>query len=272
MENLINFIRRLPKPYRGQCPSCGHKNTFIVNANNGSLFWYCFHASCNLKGKTNYEVSVDELRAVSSDTPHSISYGCGQGLLQYTPPEFFISPLQNSSCYQFLYRSNLIDFYSRNVDLIRYDPKQHRCVFILKDKEGIRGAVGRNLGVLGNSKWYVYARYSGCPFLLQRSSLDFNKANTVLLVEDCVSACTASSVVNCASLCSTNCPPDTIAYLVQYDRLVIALDDDATGKAIKLQKQLSPYRPTFIIPLRKDIKFYSIYELEILKKEIECLK
>ncbi len=264
-NSSLSYIKSLGPNYRGDCPECGHKNTFVVNTNNGSLFWYCFHASCNLKGKSDYEISIDDIRNIytSSVVEHD---------LRYMPPDHFVSPLQNPSCYRFLSNNNLLDFYSKHVDLIRYDPKQHRCVFILKDKEGIKGAVGRNLGTVNQPRWLIYARHQGCPFLLRREGNHSTNAQTLLLVEDAISASNASSIVDSCSLCGTNVPPDTIAYLVQYDRLVIALDDDALSKSIKLQKQLSVYRPTFIIALKKDVKYYNSLELEQLRKDIECLK
>lgn len=224
------------------------------------ILYYCFRASCNLRGKINHEMGIDELRAASRqcvDVGHNKES-------KFTIPEYFISPLQNTSCYRFLYRYNLIGFYSKHTNLIRYDPKQNRCVFILFHEGTCYGAIGRSLDVSNNSRWFVYSRLSGCPFQIPNKTTD----TSVLLVEDCVSACVASSCFNSISLLGTNIPSDTIKYILPYTKVYIALDDDATSKAIKLQKQLSYYRPSFVVPLRKDIKYYSSFELETLKKEL----
>jgi DNA primase len=115
----------------------------------------------------------------------------------------------------------------------------------------------------------VYSRLSGAVFNVPILALKREDGKGyVLLVEDCVSACVASSCFNSIALLGTNIPDESIKYLIRYDKLYIALDDDATGKAIKLQKQLNYYRPTFIVPLKKDIKYYSSFELEILRKEL----
>jgi len=132
------------------------------------------------------------------------------------------------------------------------------------DKGECYGAVGRSLSVSNNPRWFVYCRLNGCPF----SSFTMLSATSVLLVEDCVSACAASSCFNSIALLGTNIPDECIKYLIRYDKLYLALDDDATAKSLKLQKQLSVYRPTFIIPLRQDIKYYSSQALKNLKKEI----
>jgi hypothetical protein len=261
--NLKQYISDLKLPYRGDCPSCEGTNTFIANEKDGLILYYCFRASCNLRGKIDHEVGIDGLKLVYNnrllpmESPFSIH-------------DWFISPLQNRNCYLFLSRYNLIDFYSKHVNLIRYDPKQNRCVFLLLDKGECYGAVGRSLSISNNPRWFVYSRLNGAvfsvPILAPRREDD---KGYVILVEDCVSACVASSYFNSIALLGTNIPDESVKYLIKYDKLYLALDDDATGKAIKLQKQLNYYRPTFIVPSKKDIKYYSSFELETLRKDLD---
>ena len=259
--NLQQYINDLRLPYRGDCPSCGGSNTFIANDSNGVILYYCFRASCNLRGKINHEMGVNELRNINSNyIPKQV-----EKLEQvWILPSHFVSPLSYPLCYRFLNRYGLIDFYSKHVNLIRYDPKQNRCVFILFHEGTCYGAIGRSLDISIHPRWLVYSRLSGCPFQIANKTTD----TSVLLVEDCVSACVASSCFNSVGLLGTNVSSDTIKYILPYTKVYIALDDDATNKAIKLQKQLSYYRPSFIVPLRKDIKYYSPFELEELKKEL----
>jgi hypothetical protein len=265
MNNIKKYIESINLPYRGGCPSCGGANTFIANEKDGFILYYCFRASCNLRGKIDHEVVIDGLR-----NSHNIISNNSNTFEKYAIPAFFISPLQNNRCYSFLHRYNLIDFYSKHVNLIRYDPKQDRCVFLLLDKGECYGAVGRYLSISNNPRWFVYGRYNGAvfsvPILASRRKYDESYA---LLVEDCVSACVASNYFNSIALLGTNIPDESVKYLIRYDKLYLALDDDATGKAIKLQKQLNYYRPTFIVPLKKDIKYYSSFELETLRKELD---
>ncbi len=267
--NLIKYIKGLSLPYRGRCPNCGGDNTFSVSVENGIVLYYCFRASCKLKGRINHEISVDELRNNSTNLSisNSLLLHERRSRLQetkiYSTPHYFISPLQNSICYNYLHRNNLIDFYSKNVDRIKYDPKENRCVFILKHKGECYGAVGRALPVSA-SRWLVYSRISGCPYYFGSRVCD----NYTICVEDCVSASVLNNYgYNSTAILGTNISDDTIKYLLEYDKLYLMLDDDATGTAIKLQKQLSIYRPTSIIPLKKDPKYLSKLELETIKKE-----
>ena len=262
MSKLQQYIKNLKLPYRGDCPSCGGSNTFIANVNNGVILYYCFRASCNLRGKIDYEISVNDFRNIDISSIIKPMEAVGKS---WIPPSHFVSPLSSQICYKFLNRYRLIDFYSRHVNLIRYDPKQNRCVFILLYKGECCGAVGRSLDVSSNPRWFIYHRFNGCPFQIN----DKVASTSVLLVEDCVSACVASNFFNSLALLGTNIPSDTIKYILPYDKVYIALDDDALSKAIKLQKQLSCYRPTIIVPLLKDIKYYSNFGLENLRKELE---
>lgn len=270
--NIKEYIETLPLvngSFRGDCIKCGNKNTFIVNTVNGELLFYCFHASCNLKGKTNAELSIDVLRDMGDQLLNNVFspdnlYGGQRDIEAYISPEYFTGALQNHDCYKFLSRYNLLSYYERNVDRIRYDPKLHRCVFILKDYDNVcMGAVGRSLSYSNLPRWYVYHRECGTPFIVVlRSPLE-----KAILVEDCVSAVTGSTITNSIALLGTNIPSECITYLLPFHKLYIALDADATGKALKLQKELSFYRETNIIPLKKDLKYFTNDELLELQKE-----
>ncbi len=253
---------------RIDCPVCNGSNTFSISKIDGNIVYYCFRASCGIRGKIDDVLSIDDLRNISST-----SFVRGSLLSRpleclsaevYDIPGHFISPLQNTRSFNVLKRYNLIDFYTKHPETIRYDPKLDRLVFILKDKGKVKGATGRSLSFGVKPRWFVYDRIMGCPFIVYEDS----KSKTVILVEDCISACVLFPFVNSIALLGTSIPDELISYLSPYSRLYIALDADATAKAIKLQKQLSSYKETHIIQLRKDIKYFSTDELDTLKKEI----
>ena len=256
---------------RINCPSCGGNNCFSASKVDGYIVYYCFRASCGLRGRINDESSIDDLRSSLSalSTKFKVRSGnleVGQTQL-YQTPNHFVSPLQNKSCYSILNRYSLIDFYVQQSELIRYDPKLDRLVFILKDHKGvIKGAVGRSLSYSNTPRWYVYGRINACPFIPASSS---KQTDRCILVEDCISCCSLVDLVPSIALLGTAIPSECIQYLLPYDKLYIALDADATKKSIKLQKQLNAYKPTFIIPLRKDIKHYSPEEKLQLIKELD---
>ena len=246
-QDLAEYIKSLKvtTSYRGNCPVCHNKNTFSVTKINEYLIFHCFHASCHTTGKVKNELSLDTIRNKSQPTTKSL-------------PNFIEI---NDDCRQYLIDNHCIDAYNNSYADIRYDPKQNRCVFMLKDHKGvIKGAVGRAL----NStlpKWFVYSRMEFCPFFCNG---DFSAA---ILVEDCASACSASRHLCGIALLGTTLNTAVIPYLLPYSHLYIALDDDATVKAIEMQKTLALYKPTKIIPLRKDLKYFSDFELtQFLKR------
>ena len=49
---------------RMDCPFCSGKNTLSVDTTDNSLSWYCFHASCNAKGKYQGEKNMQYVEKV----------------------------------------------------------------------------------------------------------------------------------------------------------------------------------------------------------------
>ena len=45
--------------YRSDCPVCGKKNTFSVNDDGMQRLWFCFHADCNVSGRTGISLTRD---------------------------------------------------------------------------------------------------------------------------------------------------------------------------------------------------------------------
>ena len=43
--------------YRSDCPVCGKSNTFSVTDDGVQRMWYCFHADCNVKGRTGVKLT-----------------------------------------------------------------------------------------------------------------------------------------------------------------------------------------------------------------------
>src|SRR6266849_1811711 len=112
--DLKSFITSLSLPWRGDCINCGGKNSLSISIVDGSILYYCFRASCKLRGKTEYTLSILELK----------NYNSPKEEIKFIIPNFWVSPLQNKFCYAYLQRYNLIDFYSKHVDRIRYDPRE----------------------------------------------------------------------------------------------------------------------------------------------------
>lgn len=259
---LDNFVKGLDLPYRGDCPSCGGTNSFSARLLVGDIVYNCFRASCKLKGRVPDEISIENVRQISKYNDSLTEHGAS--LSTFTIPNYFTSPISNDKCLRFMRRWGLLEHYANNGLELYYDPQQDRCVFPLRDLEKeLKGATGRSLSYISTSRWYVYARIDGCPY---KASSEIT-TETALIVEDPISAIHATSISDTISLLGTNLGDNFNRYSDVYSKLYIALDDDATEKSIELQKELSIYKPTYIIPLRKDIKYFSQQELEELRKE-----
>lgn len=270
-EEVSQFIKEHSLPFRTNCPICGRTNTFSAALIDGTILYNCFSASCGLRGRINYEYSLSDISSGRSNRGNRVN-----NLFDYnqraprTPIEFciedyWLNPLQNEKCLRFMRYWKLLDLYAKRKIILYYDPKQDRCVFILRDhKGGLKGATGRALTYPNNRKWHIYHRNDGCPFIC---SLENTQARVAILVEDCISAAVCASCgLDSIGLLGTSIPEATIQYLLGYNTLYIALDKDATTKAIKLQKQLAPFCNTKIIPISKDIKYFNNEELLELKK------
>ena len=73
-------------------------------------------------------------------------------------------------------------------------------------------------------------------------------------MEDCASACSLSLLCGGVALLGTNLLDSFIPTLRTYDRLVVALDKDATDKAIEMVRMLHPRVPTKLTVLHTDLK------------------
>ena len=82
-------------------------------------------------------------------------------------------------------------------------------------------------------------------------------SDTLLIVEDIPSALRLVDHVDAVSLLGTALGDDKQKEIrrLMYDRIYIALDEDATDKAIRIKKQCSLYLPSLsVLPLETDIK------------------
>ena len=66
--------------------------------------------------------------------------------------------------------------------------------------------------------------------------------------------CSVSNILSGIALLGTSLLDSHIPTLRTYDRLVVALDKDATKKALDLVRRLQAIRPTSLVILDKDVK------------------
>lgn len=244
--NLQDYITSLGLSHgesrRMDCPECGKKGTFSVTNNNGQHLWNCFHASCGTKGRTSTRITADnadnmlsKLRKkhgeqtspypeVPFEKPKSWSRQISQKGLEY------VDSVNTSGRYDDIY----------------YDVRHKRLVYAIHDKQGrlVDGA-GRTL-INARPKWYRYGNYRG--------GFRIGTSDTAFVVEDIPSAISISDWATGYALLGTSLRDEHIQDLVGFKRVVVALDKDATDKALTIMRALNTLVPTGILMLDKDLK------------------
>jgi hypothetical protein len=230
--NIKRFIESLDLQLnvteRFNCPMCNNYNTFAVTRKIGGTYWFCFHNSCRSKGKLKGTIGKAEIVEYFYDTEKYTP--------EYSPPEAWFDPIRVASI---LGKHNILDVYQdRRIPkwlLYKSYPKQNKFPLVVP-KHGT-----------------YYSPYY---------PKDIFKVGVI--VEDAISAAAVSHVHDGVAILGTHIPDNYVPLLSSYDNLFIALDEDATNKAIKYQQFLNVFVPTKIIMLDKDLKDMS--KEQILEK------
>ena len=230
--------------YRSDCPVCAKKNTFSVVDSGLQRMWFCFHADCNVSGRTGVTLSrtsastVFERSAATAPPPRTNN--------TYEIPDTFVSVSRRVEAESYLRKVGAYDAYLSGAADIRYDVRMNRVVFLIRDGRKVVDAAGRALDGRG-PKWYRYGS-SRSPFVSSAGT------SVACVVEDCASACSVCGVVSGVALLGTNLLTEHIEVLKQYDRVFVALDKDATDKAITMVRTLHSHVPTRLMVLHTDLK------------------
>jgi len=230
---------------RMDCPECGRKNTFSISNINGTIKWNCFHASCDERGTGSLKVTrrnaADILRNIE-DRPKDVPF---------VKPKSWSRQLSNKAR-DYLRTVNSAGRYED----VYYDVKRNRLVYPIFDTEGklVDGA-GRSLGS-ARPKWYRYGNYGG--------GFKIGMSRTAVVVEDIPSAISISEWVTGYALLGTSLRREHIEELKKYSKVVVALDKDATDKALTMVCTLNRVVPTDILMLDKDLKSMGDTERERL--------
>ena len=228
---------------RMDCPACGKKNTFSVSDTGGERLWFCFHADCGVRGRTGFRIRRDTavhplLRTKVLETNNNSS-------IPFELPDTFVALSREPRAESYVKKANAYDAYLAGRVDIRYDFRMNRVVYLIKDGRQVVDAAGRTLDNI-KPKWWRYGK-SGNPFVCGTSRVG-------IVLEDCASACSVSSFLSGVALLGTNLQDSHLPYLRKYDRLLVALDKDATKKGLQLVRRLQAIRPTSLVVLNKDVK------------------
>ena len=229
---------------RMDCPACNKKNTFSVSDTGGERLWFCFHADCNVRGRTGFRIRKEAAyHPLLSKVKHKPKPDTCNGTFEI--PDTFVALSREQVAESYVKKVNAYDAYLAGRVDIRYDFRMNRVVYLIKDGRHTVDAAGRSLANL-KPKWWRYGK-SGNPFVCGSSRIG-------VVLEDCASACSISNILSGIALLGTNLQDSHLPFLRRYDRLIVALDKDATKKALQLVRQLQAHRPTSLVVLNKDVK------------------
>lgn len=239
---IAGYIESLEVPnntsLRTDCPVCGGVKSLSVSKSNGKLLWKCFRSSCQSAGIKDVNLTLTDVKTLFKLKTEK----------EFTLPEHLARVLGNEDAIKYLRVNHCYEaFVQRRAD-IRYDPKQNRVVFVFHDSAGnVVDAAGRALSSNTTPKWYRYGT-SGYPFIC-------GEYDTAVVVEDCASACAVSGVVTGVALAGTSVQQSHLSVLRKFKKVVIALDKDASQKALKLHREITYYADTSIVFLNEDLKY-----------------
>lgn len=234
---------------RIDCPFCGGKKTFTISNIEGSRVWNCYKLSCNASGKQGGRRSLSSVsRYLGSQGTSEASPGPSLRL-----PDTLSRVDHHPSVLEWLSEHHCIEAYRSKRADIRYDPMRDRVLFI----EGDMG-VGRTMKPLAKPKWLSYGDTSG--------GYCVGSGKTVVVVEDAASACAVSSVEGYVgfALLGTSLLPAHKNRLAVYDSAVLALDEDASIKALVMVRKMDGFIPTKLLLLEQDLKYLSAEEIRKL--------
>ena len=237
---------------RMDCPFCNGRNTFSVDTTEGNLNWYCFHASCSAKGKKQGEKNMQYVERV---------FHGNQELhiedVNFKIPDSFQSIYSNEKAMRWLSNNNCWESWSWGRADFKYDVKQDRVVFLVKNRisHKIVGAVGRALNKNDFPKWFMYGN-KDVPFKC-------GECSDAVIVEDCPSACAVSNILTGIAIMGTKLKDVQKSHLKPYKNLYICLDRDATTKAYDMAKDLrsSGFENIIVKPLEDDLKYYNTEQI-----------
>ena len=228
-------------------PSCRGKHTLSISNESGKYIYHCFKAGCTLSGATAGRFNLEH--AVQSLDREK--YGGTILRTTFMVPDWFVL----HSARGFNGRAISVPVYK--------DVKEDRTVFLVKDMEGeIVDAVGR-ANVRGvKPKWKRYGN-SRLPFICGK------QAGIGVIVEDCFSACAVGDTGEYTgiALLGTSVLAGASDWISNFDGCIIALDYDATAKAIEYTKSLSWHVPTATAVLQEDLKYFQPDDIKMQLKQ-----
>ena len=177
---------------------------------------------------------------------------------EFKLPDSFKIVHSNNKALQYLHENNCWEACMWGRADIKYDVKQDRVVFLVKnpDTNKYAGAIGRGLSSAVYPKWYMYDN-KDIPFKC-------GEYDDAVIVEDCASACAVSNVLTGIAILGTSLVESHKKYINPYRKLYVALDPDATVNSFKITKELRfhGFMNVHVKRIKDDLKYFSTKQIE----------
>ena len=232
---------------RGVCPKCHRYNTFTLSKVGNTTMWNCYSASCGYKGvKHNSDMSVEDIR-------HKMKQ-----------EEDRVNEHRSIDSSKLVFADGIRHFlkqYEVEDAPVLYDPIDKRMVFLIQDRGETVDAIGRSV----NNKMPKWKRYgnSVMPVVVP---FDTPPILNLVIVEDIISAwkvCTHVPDTHAMALLGTSLPTENLNKIWKdYSIITIALDKDATDKAIKMSRRIAiGVDKCRVVMLEVDLKDMTVEEI-----------
>jgi hypothetical protein len=242
------------------CPVCGGQKKFTASKVNGLTLYNCYRLGCGVRGATSDGRTADDIKKLLTNFR-------GMPSAQVKVVEAMVLPitlsydLSDERLQRFIHRWKL-----HEVPMM-YDIAEERAVFLIHDNIGrLIDAVGRSLN--GSiPKWRRYSNAANYYY--------YGHTNVAIVVEDVISACVSNRATSYAAtgvaILGTSLAAEHIEYLKQFDKVIVALDPDASHKTIQYTRLLSNYIDNVsALMLHDDIKYEVADDIHKLKELVHA--
>ena len=234
------------------CPFCNKRCSYGVRRAAEGLVYNCFRIACGAKGF---------IPMVGGFT-----YSAEAAIKRKTPkptlnPYLGKTASLPDSVVEWLYKKYEITAASVAVQGWTYDERHHRIIMPINSYFGYTyGIVAKKLPLSpykGAKALNYFDKSEPVKLSYSRTSKEWiGRQDSIVLVEDIISATKVAKYMNCAALLGTNLTHKQIAFLsAHYKEVIMMLDPDAIGKSLLYQKQYGSLFDSFkIVDLKADPK------------------
>lgn len=245
---LIDAINVKPgeTTYKNKCPRCHQSGSFGVTREDDSILYYCHRASCGIRGRV-----FSTLYDMNKPSTNIIPFRGGNVVAKSKKIEFYPNPFKGEITeLPKEVKKELADKYElHNVDIeannIQYEPDGGRIVLPIYDFYGRN--IGKCLKKVSSSSW-AGRKVVNYYEIDDEIGLHFppklvEDEKVIVVTEGILDAIKVSCIFASAALMGSDMSRKQAYFLAShFDKLLIALDPDAIGKA---REMLSKYRAMF---------------------------